>query len=74
MIYSDWHIHSEYSHDAVSPLETIAKGAMEQGLRFVGITDHVNLNDEMFLGNLKKSANGVHEAQKNQFTGFCRPS
>ena len=64
MIYSDWHIHSEYSHDAVSPLETIAKGAMEQGLRFVGITDHVNLNDEMFLGNLKKSANGVHEAQK----------
>ena len=64
MIHSDWHIHSEYSYDATNPLETIAQGALDQGLRFVGITDHANFNDEKFMGDLRASAAAVKELQK----------
>ena len=64
MIHSDWHIHSENSYDASLPLDDIARGAMEQGLRRVGITDHANFNDESYLGNLRASAKDVLEAQK----------
>ena len=64
MIYSDWHIHSRFSYDASNELETIAQNAVAQGLRYVGITDHANFNDEKFLSDLRASAYGVKEAQK----------
>ena len=64
IIHSDWHIHSEHSYDASSTLESIAAEAQRQDLRFVGITDHANFNDEKFLGDLRSSAAGVTEAQK----------
>ncbi len=64
MIHSDWHIHSEYSYDASLPLEVIAENAKEQGLHFVGITDHMNFNDESFKNDVKRSAEAVKEAQK----------
>lgn len=64
IIHSDWHIHSEYSYDATNTLESIADAAKEEGLRFVGITDHANYNDESFLGDLKRSVAGVTEARK----------
>lgn len=64
MIHSDWHIHSEYSYDASAPIETIASNSKAQGLRFVGITDHANFNDEKFMGDLRASAAAVKEAQK----------
>lgn len=64
MIYSDWHCHSEYSYDATNTLETIAENAIAQGLRFVGVTDHANFNDEKFMGDLRASAVAVKTAQK----------
>ena len=64
MIHSDWHIHSENSYDASATLETIAEGALKQGLRFVGITDHTNFNDKKFMGDLYNSVAGVKEIQK----------
>ena len=64
MIHSDWHIHSECSYDATLPLETIAQNAQAMGFCRVGITDHVNYNDEKFLGDLKNSARCVKEMQK----------
>jgi len=64
MIHSDWHIHSEYSYDASSPLASIGQNAIQQGLRFVGITDHLNYNDEKFLGDLRSSAEAVKAARK----------
>jgi histidinol phosphatase-like PHP family hydrolase len=64
IIHSDWHIHSEYSYDAANSLETIAQNAQAQGLCLVGITDHVNFNDEKFIGDLHSSAAGVKAAQK----------
>ena len=64
MILSDWHIHSENSYDASATLETIATNARAQGLRFVGITDHANFNDEKFMGDLRNSAAAVKEIQK----------
>ena len=68
IIHSDWHIHSQYSYDAENTLELIADRAIKQGLRRVGITDHVNFNDEKFLGDLHRSADGVRKArEKNPF-------
>lgn len=64
LITSDWHIHSEHSYDAQNPLKLIAENAMAQGLRGVGITDHVNFNDEKFLGDLDASVKAVKEIQK----------
>lgn len=64
MIKSDWHIHSEYSYDASTPLETIAQNAIAQGLKLVGITDHLNFNDKKFMGDLYASAKAVKEIQK----------
>lgn len=64
MIRSDWHIHSEYSHDSNLAIETMVAEGKKQGLRFMGVTDHVNFNDERYLGNLRSSANGVKAAQK----------
>jgi histidinol phosphatase-like PHP family hydrolase len=64
MIRSDWHIHSEYSYDASTTLETIAQNAIVQDLLFVGITDHANFNDQKFMGDLYASAAAVREAQK----------
>lgn len=64
MIKSDWHVHSEYSYDATAPLEIIAKNAIAQNLRFVGIADHANFNDKKFMGDLYASANAVTQMQK----------
>lgn len=64
MIHSDWHIHSEYSHDSSTSLDTIAQAVQQQGLRRAGITDHCNLNDQKFIGDLNRSAAGVLRAQK----------
>ena len=64
MIYSDWHIHSEASYDAKLPLETLIARAREQGLRGFGVTDHLNFNDEKFLGDLHRSAETVKALQE----------
>ena len=62
MLHSDWHIHSKYSYDATLPLDTIIQQAHKQGLRRVGVTDHVNFNDSGFLNDLYSSAKNVGEA------------
>lgn len=63
MIHSDWHIHSEYSYDATTPLAEIAQSAKAQGLCRIGITDHANFNDEKFMGDLHASVAAVKSAQ-----------
>ena len=70
IIRSDWHIHSEFSYDATSTLEAIALNAKDQGLRFIGITDHANYNDKEFLGALYASAAGVKAAR--EISTLCR--
>lgn len=64
MIRSNWHIHSEYSYDATLPLETIAQEALKQGFTRIGITDHLNFNDESFKSDLRRSAAGVKAARE----------
>lgn len=64
LIHSDWHIYSEFSYDASLPLQTIADGAAQFGFRGIGITDHVNYNDQKFLHDLARSAEHVKEFQK----------
>ena len=64
MMHSDWHIHSENSYDAALTLEEIALAGQTQGLKWMGITDHANFNDEKFMGDLRNSAKAVKEAQK----------
>ena len=68
MIHSDLHIHSEYSYDATLPLETILAEAKKRGYRQVGITDHLNLNNDKFIGCLSRSAEHVLEAKKTHPT------
>ena len=63
MIHSDFHIHSEYSYDASTPIREIAENASAQGLTLCGVTDHANFNDEKFLGDLRASADAVRKAQ-----------
>lgn len=64
IIKSDWHVHSEYSYDAKNSLEVIGDNAKEQGLVNVGITDHLNFNDEKFTTDLINSVKGVTKAQQ----------
>ena len=64
LIRSDWHIHSENSYDATLPIATIAKTAADFGFCKVGITDHVNYNDQKFRQDLKNSAENVAALQK----------
>ncbi|MBQ7624969.1 MAG: PHP domain-containing protein [Clostridia bacterium] len=64
IIRSDWHVHSEYSYDASTPLDVIGENAKKAGMRYVGITDHVNRNDKQYLGDLKRSAAGVTAARE----------
>lgn len=65
MIYSDWHIHTNCSYDAKLSIETLIKSAFEQGLRKIGVTDHLNFNDKKFTSDLRASAENVKKAQKN---------
>ena len=64
MFHSNWHIHSEASYDATLPLSQIVARAKEFGFKGIGITDHLNFNDEKFIGDLKSSAAAVKEIQK----------
>ncbi len=64
LIHSDFHIHSENSYDASLSLDAIAAGALECGFSRIGITDHANYNDPAFLGDARRSAAAVKEAQK----------
>lgn len=61
VICSDWHIHSNSSYDSTLSLDEIAAAARLLGFEAVGITDHVNYNDEKFLADLKNSAESVNE-------------
>ena len=64
IIRSDWHMHSEASHDSSLSLDEIVTRAAEYGFERVGVTDHVNLNDTRFLSNLRRSVEIVTEKQK----------
>lgn len=64
IIQSDWHIHTKCSHDALLSLDEIASKTKELGIKKFGVTDHVNFNDEKFLGDLKNSADYVGNFQK----------
>lgn len=63
IIKSDWHIHSVSSYDAILSLEEIYKKSEELGFEKIGITDHLNFNDEKFTGDLKSSVKRVKEFQ-----------
>ena len=64
LIRSDWHNHSEYSHDSDLPLKTLAEKADEYGFCRIGVTDHVNFNDAFFLNNLGNSAAATNVLQR----------
>lgn len=63
MIYSDWHIHSEQSYDAILPLDVLVRDARKLGFRRFGVTNHVNYNDESFISNLLDTVRAVGEIQ-----------
>ena len=66
MIHSDLHIHSEYSYDSTLPLAKITTAAKERGYRQVGVTDHLNLPSNKFIGCLRRSAENVLRAKESE--------
>ncbi len=64
LIRSDFHIHSEYSHDATLTIEKIAAEAKGCGFERIGITDHLNFNDPASIEAIRRSAAAVSEARK----------
>ena len=65
IIKSDWHMHSKNSYDAHLTMEEILDCAQKYGMERFGITDHLNFNDEKFVGDLKNSAQYVKSYQKD---------
>ena len=65
MFHSNWHIHSEASYDAELTLDRIVEKSKEYGFSRIGITDHLNFNDEKFISDLKRSAVSVKEISKS---------
>lgn len=65
IIHSDFHIHTEHSYDAKNSPEEIVNAALKMGLRKIGITDHLNFNDEKFLSDLYASAEHIKRLQKS---------
>ena len=63
LIHSDWHIHSDASYDSTLPLSEIIENAKRFGFRKIGIADHLNFNDEKFIGCLRTSAKNVKALQ-----------
>ena len=56
MIHSDWHNHSRASYDAELTLEELSAAADQFDFRKMGITDHLNYNDQSFLQDMDRSA------------------
>lgn len=65
IIHSDYHIHSQSSYDGHLKVIDICKKAKAQGLDFIGITDHLNLNDIKFKSDIIDSSKKVYEAKKD---------
>ena len=65
IIHSDWHIHSEASYDSRLPIKEIEEKSLEYGFKKIGITDHLNFNDEKFVGDLKRSRELLSNLQKH---------
>lgn len=42
MIISDCHLHSDFSSDSDSPMETMVKASIEKGLEYICFTDHID--------------------------------
>lgn len=63
IIHSDWHMHSQSSYDSTLRIEEIIQKTSEYGFFQIGITDHVNFNDNKFLSDLRNSADDVKKYQ-----------
>ena len=81
MIYSDFHIHSEYSYDSKLSLSELVTRCKEIGLKKFGVTDHVNFYEPIYLDTLRESANAVRLMQEEhpelilgvELTPGCKP-
>ena len=51
---ADMHIHSNYSFDCEMPLENIVKKEIEDGVKVIAITDHVELDRESLITVINK--------------------
>lgn len=51
---ADMHIHSNYSFDCKMPLENIVKIEIENGVKIIAVTDHIELNRESLITVINK--------------------
>lgn len=66
---ADIHMHSEYSHDCVTPVAEICEAALEKKLDLICITDHCDLysdeNWQAVLDERKKTVDGINKVIPN---------
>ncbi len=71
MLTTDYHMHSEFSPDSDTPIETIAKRSIELGLTEIAITDHMEFTREFSpidYNKLKEDLNRVRNSVKDKLT------
>ena len=60
MIHSDWHIHTTASHDSWLAMETVIASGRAQGLEYIGISDHIDTNEERFMNHMRLASRDYH--------------
>ncbi len=71
MLITDYHMHSEFSPDSDTPMETIAKKSVEMGLKEIAITDHMEFTKAFTpidYTKYKKELNRVRNLYQDKLT------
>ena len=66
---ADMHIHSNYSFDCKMPLENIVKKEIENGVKVIAVTDHVELDRESLITVINKLVKRNEEIISTQKSG-----
>jgi hypothetical protein len=57
------HVHSNYSHDGLDPLERLREFALERGISFIGMTDHAEDFDSSRYGEFQEHCQSLSDAR-----------
>jgi hypothetical protein len=64
------HVHSNYSHDGLDPLERVREFALERGISFVGMTDHAEDFDAARYTEFQEHCRGLSDARVTIIAGL----
>lgn len=67
MIYTDYHLHTTFSHDGISTMEEHIKNAIQQGLKDICFTEHYDIYEGVENNKLKTLDVGNYVEKFNQY-------